>query len=577
MQLIHLRTRPRTFAQRMLPWLALTAIVGLWLAARFEPEHIARAQGAIAGRVVDEQGEPVADTEVQVYVEGQDEPVAEDITHHDGTYILLVEDEEPALRSMRIVYERAHFEEAVWRPSQRDVDDMSRHGGLVLPDIVLDRRITAGFWVATITFLVLLGLIATERLHNTLAALLAVAIVFTVSFVGGALNPDLFIFDFEQALEHVDFEVIFLLLGMMIVIGIIEETGIFQWLAFQAYRLSHGRVWLLTVILMLFAALASAMLDNVTTMLLMTPITLEIALAMGLNPLSLLIPALLASNVGGLATLIGTPVNIMVGSYAELSFNDFLANQTPGVLLAELGLIAYVMLRFRKEYRAAGVMSSPALRRRLEENARIEDPKKLLKAGIVFVGLLGLFIFGESIHLTPAVAAIIGAVVMLLWVHPDIEGMMSVVDWTTLIFFIGLFMMVGAIQEVGLISRIAVGIAAIVGDNAIATMLGVVWSAALMSGVIDNIPFAAAMLPVVRFLSTTVPGIDNDALYYTLALGADLGGNSSLIASSANLVVAGIADRAGYPITFRKFLAIGLPATLITVTLGSLWLYIRFF
>lgn len=578
MQSTYRRPRPRLriTIQRMLPWLALTAIVGLWLSARFEPEQIARAQGAIAGRVVDEQDEPVADAEVRVYIEGQDEAVAEDTTQRDGAYILIVEDEEPALRDMRIVYERAHFEQAVWRPSQRDVDDMSRHGGLVLPDITLQRRFGAGFWIATVIFVTMLGFIVTERLHNTLAALLAVAVLFTISFVGGALSSELFIINFDQALEHVDFEVIFLLLGMMIVIGIIEETGIFQWMAYQAYRLSRGKAWLLTVILILMTAITSSLLDNVITMLLIAPITLQIALAMGIDPLSLLIPEILASNIGGVATLVGTPTNILIGSYAGLSFNDFLGSLLPGVILALIGLIAYALLWYRREYRQSGAKISPALVEYLEANARIKDRVKLRKAGIVFGFLLILFIVGERIHLTPAVSAIIGAVAMLIWVHPHIEEMMSVVDWTTLMFFIGLFMVVGALQEVGLIALAATSIGALVGDNGVLALIVIVGVSTLGSGLVENIPFAAAMLPVVRYLSRSIPGGDAAMLYYGLAVGTGMGGNSSLIGSSPNLVTAGIAERAGFPITFTTYLRVGLPATLITVGLALLWLIVRF-
>jgi Na+/H+ antiporter NhaD/arsenite permease-like protein len=562
---------------RAVPYLSLLLIIGLWLSVQFKPETVARAQGPLAGRVIDSQGEPVQDVHVRAFLGGESEPIAEDETLFDGTYVLLMTEDEAELEELRIVYERAHFKSADWSPSITNLDDMTQHGGLILPDVTLERRFSLGFWIATLTFLGMLLVIATEKLHNTLAALLSIAVVFSISLVGGTLNPELFILDFEQALEHVDFEVIFLLLGMMIVIGVIEETGIFQWLAYQAYRLSRGKVWVMTIILMLMAAAASALLDNVTTMLLMTPITLQIALAMGLNPLSLLMPALMAANTGGLMTLVGTPVNIIVGSYAGLGFNDFLLNLTPGVIMCEASLIAYVLWRYRKEHRRAGHTLSADQRKRLEENARIEDSIKLRKAGIVFIILMGLFIFGEAIHLPPAVAAIIGAVAMLLWVHPDVEAMLKVVDWTTLVFFIALFMMVGAIQEVGLISWIAGGVGTLVGDNPIATLLGLVWVSALLSGVIDNIPFAAAMLPVVRYLSVTVPGMEGGVLFYSLALGADLGGNSSLIASSANLVVAGISERAGYRITFRKFVAIGLPATLITTAVGTVWLLIHFF
>jgi Na+/H+ antiporter NhaD/arsenite permease-like protein len=456
------------------------------------------------------------------------------------------------------------------------VATLNEGGSVRLPDIELTRRLTPGFWVATLSFALILGLIALEKLHKTTAALLGVALVLGVSFVGGALNPDLFIFDFERALEYVDFDVIFLVMGMMIVIAVIEETGIFQWLAYQAYRLSRGKIWLLVTILMLITSVASALLDNVTTMLLMAPITIQIALTLGLNPLSLLIPETLASNVGGISTLIGTPTNILIGSYAGLGFNDFVINLTPGVLMAQVVLTLYVVLRYRKEYQAASSRLSDAMRERLRESGRITQPQKLLKAGVIFVVMLAFFVFGDAIHLVPAVTAIIGAVAMLLWVAPDIEEMLQVVDWTTLMFFIALFIAVGALQEVGLISLIASAIGNLVGGNLTATILVLVWSAVILSGVIDNIPFAATMLPVVAFLTRTVPGAESGVLWYGLSVGAAMGGNSTLIGASPNLVTAGIAERAGYRITYIEFLKVGFPATIITATVGVLWLFIRF-
>jgi Na+/H+ antiporter NhaD/arsenite permease-like protein len=284
----------------------------------------------------------------------------------------------------------------------------------------------------------------------------------------------------------------------------------------------------------------------------------------------------LASNVGGISTLIGTPTNILIGSYAGLTFNDFLRNLTPGVLLAMIVLIAYVLVYYRKQLFTQGSGLSEALLERLKESGRITQPQRLAKSGIVFVVMLVFFIIGERIHLVPAVTAIIGAVAMLLWVAPDVEDMLKVVDWTTLMFFIALFILVGAIQEVGLIGIIAAGIGQAVGDSLPATVLAVSWSAGFLSGIVDNIPFAAAMLPVVKFLTNTVPGAANQVLYYSLSIGAAMGGNSTLIGASANLVTAGIAERAGYRITYVEFIKVGMPAMILTVATGVAWLFIWF-
>jgi Na+/H+ antiporter NhaD/arsenite permease-like protein len=441
---------------------------------------------------------------------------------------------------------------------------------------VLERRITTGFWIATLVFLGMLVLIVSERLHTTAAALLAAAAILAISLVGQTLDEGLFVISFEQAIAYVDFEVIFLVLGMMIIVGTIERTGIFQWTAYQAYRISRGRLWLLVIILMVLTSVASALLDNVTTMLLVAPITLQIALTLGVNPLALLIPEMLASNVGGITTLIGTPNNILIGSYAGLGFNDFLRNLTPGVLMVQVALTLYVLWVFRKSYHGDKETDSQPLLALLKEHARITEPGILRKAGAVFLVTLVLFIFGERIHLTPAVTALIGGAATLVVVRADVEEILRVVDWTTLLFFIALFMVVGALQEVGLISLIGTGIHSLVGENLMAATLVTVWGSAMLCLLIPTVPLTAALLPVVGFLSRTIPEASNNVLYYSLSMGSALGANNSLIGATNNMVTAGIAQRAGFPITFRAFIKIGFPAALVTLVVGTVWILIRF-
>jgi Na+/H+ antiporter NhaD/arsenite permease-like protein len=363
---------------------------------------------------------------------------------------------------------------------------------------------------------------------------------------------------------------------MMIIVGTIEQTGIFQWTAYQAYRFSGGRLWALVIVLMILTSIASALLDNVTTMLLMAPITLQIALTLGMNPLALLIPEMLASNVGGIATLIGTPNNILIGSYAGLGFTDFLRNLTPGVILVQAALTLYVLWVFRAQYRPAGESDSKTLLAMLKENARITEPKVLRRAGAVFVATLALFVVGEHFHLTPAVTAMIGAAATLLVVRADVDEILRLVDWSTLLFFIALFMVIGALQEVGLISFLAAGIHQLVGDSLLAATLVVVWGAGLLCLLIPTIPLTAALLPIVGFLSRTIPGAGNDVLYYSLSMGSALGANNSLIGATNNMVTAGIAQRAGFPITYRAFIRVGFPAALLTLTVGTVWLLVRF-
>lgn len=563
--------------RRMRCWLLPILLLGISLALVL-PTISARAEKStpsplVIGRVYDHHGQPVRGAQVTLKSGQGSVLLAQATTQPDGYYELSAP--KTISDTLTVEIKRPHFQENQIKLDAAAIQSLRDGGPVVLPDTVLRRRITLAFWIATLIFGAMLVLIATEQLHNTLAALVGATVLFAVSYLGPPLLQDLFIFDFAGAVRYVDWNVIFLIMGMMIVIAVVQKTGIFQWLAFRAYRLSRGNTWLLVPILMLMTGVASAFLDNVTTMLLMTPITVQIALALGINPLALLMPELMASNVAGISTLIGTPTNILIGSYADISFNNFLINQTPGVLLALIGLVIYSELIYRRGLDAASGVS-PVLLEKLAERGHITEPDHLKKAGWVGTGMLILFVLGEQVHLVPAVTALMGATALLVWIRPDIEEMIDAVDWTTLVFFMALFIVVGAIQEVGLISFIADEISRLVGQNLILTMISVILSAAVLSTIIPNIPFTTAMLPVVGYLSAIVPGAHSKVLFFCLSVGSALGGNGSLIGASANMVTAGIAERAGYPITYMYFLKKGLPAMLITVGLAALWLLLRF-
>jgi Na+/H+ antiporter NhaD/arsenite permease-like protein len=529
----------------------------------------------ITGFIHDKQGTAVQGAQVNLLEQGMAAPLAETATQPDGRFTLVLSEQPPS--DLSITVTREHFKEADLTLDAAASQTLLDSGSLSLPEVTLLRRVSLSFWIATLIFVGMLILIAMGKLHNTLAALLSATLIFAFSYLGRSISQELFIFDFSGALKYVDWNVIFLVMGMMIIIATVERTGIFQWLAFSAYKLSGGRIWLLMPILMLIASIASAFLDNVTTMLLMTPITIQIALAMDINPLVLLMPSVLASNVAGISTLVGTPTNILIGSYGKISFNNFLTNLTPGVILALLGLILYTEYIYREELRPEqkeGV--SNILMEKLAERARITEPVHLKKAGVVGACMLVLFIAGEHFHLLPAVTALMGATALLVWIRPNIEEMIEAVDWTTLVFFIALFIVVGAVQEVGLISFIADGISKLIGANLLLAVLAVLWLSALLSTVIANIPFTAAMLPVIGYLTATVPGAQSKVLFYSLSVGSAMGGNGSLIGASANMVTSGIAERAGYPITYTQFMKKGLPALFITVALASVWLILRF-
>ena len=524
----------------------------------------------VVGKIIDSQNQPVAGAQVS-FAQSEDGPIA--ITQEDGRFVL---NAQPILEGYKLIeVERAHFETLDLNLTAAQLNDLESGQSVILPDLEMARVIDLAFWLAMIIFVIVLVLIASGNTHNTLATLVGASLLLGISYIGHPINESLFIFDFAGSIGYIDWNVIFLIMGMMMFIAIVEHTGIFQWMAFAAYKVSRGKMLILLPILMLITGVASAFLDNVTTMLLMTPITVQIALSVGINPLALLIPEVMASNVIGVSTLVGTPTNILIGSYAGISFNGFLQNLTPGVLMAFVGLIVYTSIIYRKDL-AKALDASDTLIQKLEEGGQITEPEQLKKAGWIGAGMLVMFIFGEQIHLLPSVTAIIGATALLLWIRPDIEEMIEAVDWTTLVFFMSLFIVVGAVQEVGVISVVARWIGKLVGDSLILAMVAITWLSAILSMIIANIPFTAAMLPVVGFLTATIPGAENGALFFCLSIGAAMGGNGSLIGASANMVTAGIADAAGYRISYSYFMKKGLPVVLITVGLAFAWLLIRF-
>ncbi|HEX6305977.1 MAG TPA: SLC13 family permease, partial [Anaerolineales bacterium] len=418
----------------ILTGLGLIALT-LSMAVYFHFGHASQLQTAntITGHLLDSQGQPIQEATITATHPGEEEALAEAESQEDGFWTLEIA--QIPENELLIEIERHHFNAQSIILGREALEDLNTSGVYSVGTVTMVRRITAGFWIATLVFVAILLLIAFETLHSTTAALAGASIIFLVSYIGGAFNPDLFIFGFDRGIDYINWEVIFLIMGMMIIIAIIEGTGIFQWTAFQAYRLSRGRSWLLVLILMAVTGVASALLDNFTTMLLMTPISMQIGLALGINPLALIIPEILASNVAGITTLIGTPTNILIGAFAGIGFNDFLINQTIGVLIALAAMAGYVLFHFRHEYRKQSGGISPKLYETLEENAQIESRQALWKSGLVFLLVLAGFVMGESVHLVPAVPALAGATLLLIWLNPNIHQMIKAVDWTTLVFF----------------------------------------------------------------------------------------------------------------------------------------------
>ncbi len=409
-------------------------------------------------------------------------------------------------------------------------------------------------------FVITYAFIATERIHKTLAAL-----------AGGIAMVLLGILTQEEAFEAIDFNVIFLLAGMMILAGIVRKTGVFGWLAVRAARFAGGDGYRVLVVMSVITAVASAFLDNVTTVVLVGPITLFLAASLGMSAFPLIVSEILASNIGGMATLIGDPPNILIGSAAGLDFATFLVNMAPlSIFLMILYLIAARWM-FRGQ-----LGTDPDLRDALlalDESEMIVHPGLLRSSLIVLGGTMIGFLIHGLVGLEPATIALTGAVVLMIVAREDPHEVLQEVEWPTLFFFIGLFMLVAGLIEIGLIEAVADAIVAVTGGALEATAILVLWVSTILSGVIDNIPYTATMIPVVDQLSE---GHESNVLWWALAIGADLGGNMTIIGASANVVLASMAEREGHPITFGAFLRYGLPVTIGTVLISTVYLWVRY-
>jgi len=365
-------------------------------------------------------------------------------------------------------------------------------------------------------------------------------------------------------------------MGTMIFMAVLAETGVFPWLAYRSFQLAGGNAWYLAVILTMLTGLISSLLNNVTAILLVAPVSIEVALMLGVHPFSFIIPEVLASNIGGAATLIGDPPSTIVGSYLGLGFTEYLVNMSPvgGVMM----IILVVMLWFLygKEYSQAKTSVSPALLARLESSARITSPELLKKSLIVAITTLILFFVEDLFAMPPSVVALAGATALLVWVRPDVHHMLSEVDWTTLVFFMALFILVGGLEETGVIQAVADLIRRLAGNNLTLAVVLMVWISGVTSAVVANIPFTLAVLPVASFLSRSIPGAENDVLFWALIVGADFGGNATYLGSAANIVAAGLLDRAGYHLSFKRFIRDGIPVTVVTLLLSTIWLLVRF-
>jgi len=439
--------------------------------------------------------------------------------------------------------------------------------------VPMARHQGTAFWIALVVFLSVYALIAFEILHRTLAAFLGAAVLMVITHTFGHFDEAFNIITYEQALHAVDWNVVFLLMGMMIIVGVLKVSGVFQWLAYKSFQIARGHIFLLSSVLCVVTAVTSAFLDNVTTMLLLTPVTLEIALVLGVSPFVFLMPEILASNFGGTATLIGDPPNIMIGSFAGITFNDFVINLTPVVVIVLAAQIIYNKFLYGKQYEKAKVDDVPQMMTFLKEKYRITDAKVLTLGGAVLLGVILLFILHGLFHMEVSVAALFGAAVIILVTRMDIvELLEKEIEWPSLVFFIMLFIVVGGAEQTGILQVIADWIRDVCQGKLWLAVLIVLWVSGIASAIVDNIPYTATMLPIVLFLNKTIPGAESGVLWWALALGACFGGNGSVIGASANVVTTGIAEKAGHKITFGGFLKEAAPITVVSLIISSVFL-----
>jgi Na+/H+ antiporter NhaD/arsenite permease-like protein len=409
-----------------------------------------------------------------------------------------------------------------------------------------------------------------EIIHRTSIAIFGALILVIASLLVGVLQPEETL---HFVIDVIDFNTIGLLLGMMIIVAILGETGIFNWVGIKSIRLSRGNLWKLMMILCVFTAITSMFVDNVTIILLMVPVTLSIFRSLKISPIPFILGQTLASNIGGAATLIGDPPNIIIGSAANIDFTSFFINMAPPILVTFLFGIILLKIIFRKELKT--IVNISGRFKDIDEKSLIKDKSLLKSSIIVLAGVIFFFIIQGAIGIEVSIIALGGAAILLIITRTHVEKVLQEVDWATLIFFTGLFVVVGILEEIGLISLLAKIVLGITGGEPWITFHAIIWMSAIASAFIDNIPFTATMVPIIETLNLspsinfTFDNLDINPLWWALALGADLGGNGTLIGSSAGVVAVGISLKYGHKISFIRWFKIGFPFMILTVALGS--------
>ena len=415
--------------------------------------------------------------------------------------------------------------------------------------------------VAVAVFVVVMITIMTEKLHRSLAAI-----------TGAMIVVALHVMPFDAAMEHLDFNTLGVLLGMMLFVSVVKLSGVFEFLAIKCARLAKGDPWKIMLLFVLLTAVLSAFLDNVTTVLLIGPMTLTVCKLLDVNPIPFFMTEILASNIGGTATLIGDPPNIMIGSAAGYSFFDFILYDAPAVAIILVAILGVFYALYGRKMNVDDEHKARIME--LDEHAQIKN-RRLLKQSVVMTALVVVgFMAHGALGLESCIIALGAAGIIMLISGESIEEALSNVEWTTLSFFAGLFVIVGALAETGVIGMLANGLIDATGGNVFITMLVLLIGSAVISSFLDNIPFVATMIPILLAMEST--GMDVTPLWWAVSLGACLGGNGTLIGASANVVLSDISKKHGYEITFAKFFKTGFPIMLLTILIAGVYLVVRF-
>lgn len=415
--------------------------------------------------------------------------------------------------------------------------------------------------VAVAVFLIVILLIITERVHRTAAAMAGAMVL----ILTGVMSAD-------KALSYIDFNTIGVLVGMMIFVAIVRRSGMFEYIAVRAAKAVHGDPWKIMVAFTLITAVLSTILDNVTTVLLVGPMSIAIARMLKIDPVPFLMGQILASNVGGTATLIGDPPNIMIGSAAHLSFMDFLENTGFAVLFILAVLILLMKIVYEKKIEL-GTVDTGAIEK-LDPSKSITNRALMKKGIIVLICVIVGFMFHDKLGIESSVIALTAAAVMLIIGREDVNEAIQDVEWTTILFFMSLFVVVGGLTETGIIKELASKIIDATNGHPMVTMLVLLWASALLSSILDNIPFVATLIPLI--LAMQADGIDVTSFWWAISLGACLGGNGTMIGASANVVLSDISTKHGYPITFKSYLKVGMPFMLLSIVIATVFLVVKF-